>query len=224
MAILLLVAYGVFIFFQTRTQHGLFTAIFEHDEARDHDRVKDANKAKLTLTECILALVVSVALVSIIAVILIDQLEPIIEERHITDPFMGLILVPLVEKLAEHLTAIDEAWDGQMNFALIHCVGSTLQTAMLVTPLVVIIGWIIQHDLSLDFQIFDMVMLILSILTVGNFLRDQKSNYLEGVLCVAVYIAIAVAAYYNPGAHGATQTADTSEETAHLIAKALGGF
>lgn len=182
------------------------------------------SKAKLTLTECLLALVVSVALVSVIAYILVEELDFIIEEHHITDPFMGLILVPLVEKLAEHLTAIDEAWDGQMNFALIHCIGSTLQTAMLTTPLVVIIGWISGNDLSLDFQIFDVVMLILSILTVGNFLRDQKSNYLEGFLCVAVYIAIAVAAFYNPGAHGESQSGATTEETSHLIAKAIGAM
>jgi Ca2+:H+ antiporter len=49
-----------------------------------------------------------------------------------------------------------------------------------------------------SFQTFDIVMLILSIITVGNMLRDQKSNYLEGFLCVVVYIAIAVAAYYYP--------------------------
>lgn len=41
-------------------------------------------------------------------------------------------------------------------------------------------------------------MLILAIITVGNFLRDQKSNYLEGFLCVIVYVIIAVAAFYNP--------------------------
>ena len=53
---------------------------------------------------------------------------------------MGLILVPLVEKFAEHLTAIDEAWDNQVNFALSHVLGATLQTALFNAPLTVIVS------------------------------------------------------------------------------------
>lgn len=177
-AILLLISYVVFLWFQTRTHHGLFNEIFEHDEMRDHDRERDMEKDKLTLTECIVALAISVALVTIIALALVSEIPFLIEEHGVTDPFMGLILVPLVEKAAEHLTAIDEAWDNQMNFALTHCIGATLQTALLNTPLVILVGWGLGIPMSLDFQIFDMVMLILAIITVGNFLRDQKSNYL----------------------------------------------
>ncbi|KAK8106429.1 hypothetical protein PG999_009788 [Apiospora kogelbergensis] len=188
-AVLLLVSYLVFVFFQTKTHDGIFNAIFEHDERRDHDREKDIMKDKLTLTECVVALAVSIALVALLAVALVEQIEPLIEHHGVTDPFMGLILVPLVEKAAEHLTAIDEAYDNQMNFALSHCLGATLQTALLTGPLIVII--------------FDMAMLILSIIAVGNFLRDQKSNYLEGFLLIILYVAIAVAAFYFPNVHAA---------------------
>jgi Ca2+:H+ antiporter len=111
---------------------------------------------------------------------------------------MGLILVPVVEKAAEHLTAVDEAWDDQMNFALSHVLGATIQTALLNAPLVVIVGWGLGKPMGLHFEIFDIVVLILAILVVGNFLRDQKSNYLEGALCLIVYIIIAAGAYYYP--------------------------
>jgi Ca2+:H+ antiporter len=204
-AIVLLVAYLVFVYFQTQTHHGLFEAIFELDEARDDDRHKDAAKAKLTLTECIVALLVAVALVAVIAYQLVLQIPYIIEEHDVTDPFMGLILVPLVEKAAEHLTAIDEAYDNQMNFALSHCLGATLQTALLTAPLVVLVAWGQGIPMGLDFEIFDIAMLLLAIITVGNFLRDQKSNYLEGFLSVTVYVAIAIAAFNYPRTnhHGA---------------------
>lgn len=89
---------------------------------------------------------------------------------------MGLILVPLVEKAAEHITAIDEAWDNQMNLALSHVLGATLQTALFNGPFIVIVGWGMKFDMGLDFDVFNLVMLILAIVTVGNFLRDQKSN------------------------------------------------
>ncbi|KAI1168270.1 hypothetical protein F5B18DRAFT_597751 [Nemania serpens] len=197
-AVLLLIAYVVFVWFQMSSHHSIYDAVFEHDEKRDHDRHKDAAKAKLTLTECAVALAVSVALVTLIALALVSEIEPLVEESGISDPFMGLILVPLVEKAAEHLTALDEAWDNQINFALSHCIGSTIQTAMLNAPLVVIVAWGCGLQLDLSFEIFEIAILILAIITVGNYLRDQKSDYLEGFLCVTTYIAIAVAAFYFP--------------------------
>ena len=103
---------------------------------------------------------------------------------------MGLILVPLVEKVAEHLTAVDEAWDNQMNFALAHVLGATIQTALFNSSLVVIVGWGLNKHMDLNFEIFNIVVLILAIIVVGNFLRDQKSNYLEGALCILIYIIV----------------------------------
>jgi Ca2+:H+ antiporter len=88
-----------------------------------------------------------------------------------------------------------------MNFALFHCLGPSIQTALLNAPLVVIVGWCLDKNMNLNFEIFMIVLLILAILVVGNFLRDGKSNYLEGALCVLVYIIIAVSTWYypNPG-------------------------
>lgn len=198
LAVLLLIAYAVFVFFQARTHHGIYDAIFERDEERDADKHKNLTKAKLTFTECVVALAIGIALVTLIAIILVLQIHYVIEESHVSDPFIGLILVPLVEKFAEHLTAIDEAWDNQMNFALSHVLGATLQTALFNGPLTIVVAWGLGKEMDLLFEVFNLVMLILAILTVGRFLQDQKSNYLEGFLLVALYIAIAVAAYHYP--------------------------
>jgi Ca2+:H+ antiporter len=197
-AVLLLISYLVFVWFQSRTHNGIYDTVFEEDESRDRDRDRDLRKAKLTLTESIIGLAVSITLVTFVALSLVEQIEPIVHDHHVSDAFMGLILVPLVEKAAEHLTAIDEAWDNQMNFALSHVLGATLQTALLNGPLVVIVGWGLAKPMGLEFEIFDIAMLLLAIITVGGFLRDQKSNYLEGFLCVIIYIAIAVAAFNYP--------------------------
>ncbi|KAK3940679.1 hypothetical protein QBC46DRAFT_260518 [Diplogelasinospora grovesii] len=214
-AVLLIVAYLVFVYFQARSHHGIYDAIFVEDEEKDHDKHKDINKKKLTFTECAVALVISIALVTIIAIALVDQIHFMVQERHISDAFMGLILVPLVEKAAEHLTAIDEAYDNQMNFALSHVLGATLQTALFNGPLVVIVGWGLGKPMGLSFEVFDLAVLLLAIITVGNFLRDQKSNYLEGTLCVIVYVAIAVAAFYYPNPHTTgSESASASNATA----------
>lgn len=198
MSVILIIAYGTYVWFQMRSHNSIYDAIFEEDEAKDADHQREIHKNKLTFTECIIALIIAITLVTIIAISLVEQISFIVKERGISDTFMGLILVPLVEKAAEHLTAVDEAWDNQMNLALAHVLGATIQTALFNTPLAVIVGWGLDIDMDLNFEIFAIVTLILSILVVGNFLRDQKSTYLEGSLCVMVYIIVAVAAFYFP--------------------------
>ncbi|KAF2489186.1 Ca2+/H+ antiporter [Lophium mytilinum] len=197
-AVILLFSYMVFIFFQTKTHDGLYGEVLEADEAKDRDRQHDLAKDKLTFTECVVALLIAIACVSLIAIFLVEQIEFLVKERGVSDAFVGLILLPLVEKAAEHLTAVDEAFDNQMNFALAHVLGASVQTALFNTPLVIIVGWGLGVHMDLNFEIFDAVMLILAILVVGSFLRDGKSNYLEGVLCVLVYMIIAICAFYYP--------------------------
>jgi Ca2+:H+ antiporter len=89
-----------------------------------------------------------------------------------------------------------------MNFALAHVLGASIQTALLNTPLVVLVGWGLNIGMDLKFEVFDSVSLILAILVVGSFLRDGKSNYLEGVLLVMVYIIIAIGAFFYPNPPG----------------------
>ncbi|PYI15528.1 vacuolar H+/Ca2+ exchanger [Aspergillus japonicus CBS 114.51] len=196
-AVILLVAFLMYLFYNLHSHHSIFDEVLEFDEHQDEDREKEMKRAKLTLVECFIAIAVSLACVCMSAVFLVEEIEHIVD-RGVSDNFVGLILVPLVEKAAEHLTAIDEAWDNQINFALFHCLGPSIQTALLNAPLAVIVGWGLGKDLGLNFEIFMIVLVVLSILVVGNFLRDGKSNYLEGGLCVLVYVIIAVSTWYYP--------------------------
>lgn len=199
-ACILLIAFLTYVWFQMRSHHGLYDNLFEEDEAKDLDRHRDLNKSKLTLTECFIALVLGLACVSMHAIFLVEEIPSVIEQNNgaLSETFMGLILVPLVEKASEHLTAVDEAWDNQMNFALAHVLGSTVQTALLNASLVVLVGWGLDVPMDLNFSTFQVILLILSILVVGNFIRDQESNYLEGALCILVYLIIAVTTWYFP--------------------------
>ncbi|KAL8728015.1 MAG: hypothetical protein Q9166_005686 [cf. Caloplaca sp. 2 TL-2023] len=213
-SVIMFVAFLLYVWFQMRTHHSIYDAVLERDEARDHDRHKDLKKDKLTLTECILALVIAITFVCLHAIYLVEQIEYIVHEQGVSDSFMGLILVPLVEKAAEHLTAVDEAWDNQMNFALAHVLGATIQTAMFNGPLVVIVGWGLHKAMDLNFEIFNAVILILAIIVAGNFLRDGKSNYLEGALCILIYIIIAVASFSYPNPkEGEAGTSEISSTT-----------
>ncbi|PVH89473.1 vacuolar H+/Ca2+ exchanger [Cadophora sp. DSE1049] len=202
-SILLIIAFGMYIWYNARTNHSIFDEVLEQDEHDDLDHHVDLAKPKFTLTECMVAITGSIILVTVLAVFLVNRIEDVVE-AGIPDQFLGLILLPLVEKAAEHLTAVDEAWDGQMNFALYHCLGPSIQTALFNAPLVVIVGWVLGKPMDLNFEIFMIVLLVLSITVVGNFLRDGESNALEGGLLVIVYFIIAVAAWYYPDPDVAT--------------------
>ena len=71
-----------------------------------------------------------------------------------------------------------------INVALYHCLGPSIQTALFNAPLAVVIAWMMGKPLDLNFEIFMVGLLVLSILVVGNLLRDGESNWLEGALLV----------------------------------------
>jgi Ca2+:H+ antiporter len=99
-AIISLVGYLIYVAYQTISHDGLFHEIYEADEHKDLDRHEELAKPKLTLTEAFVALVISLACVSLIAIFLVLEIPYMVEERHVSDAFVGLILVPLVEKIA----------------------------------------------------------------------------------------------------------------------------
>jgi Ca2+:H+ antiporter len=88
--------------------------------------------------------------------------------------------------------------------AMAHVMGASIQTALLNAPLVVLVGWGLGIQMDYNFAMFDAVALVLAVLVVGSFLRDGKSNYLEGVLCIMVYIIIAICAFFFPNPVHAT--------------------
>lgn len=107
-----------FLFFNLRSHQSIYDDVLELDEEKDEDRVDEIKRSKLTLIECIIAIAVALTFVCMSAVFLVQEIEYIVLHRGIPDNFMGLILVPLVEKAAEHLTAIDEAWFVTPSFIL----------------------------------------------------------------------------------------------------------
>ena len=105
-----LLALSRYLVYNLHSHNSIFDEILELDEEQNEDRHKEIARVKLTLTECFIAIVIALVCVCMSAVFLVQEIEHIVHEKGVPDNFMGLILVPLVEKAAEHLTAIDEAW------------------------------------------------------------------------------------------------------------------
>ena len=114
-AIISLIGYLIYLFYQTVSHDGLLHEIYEADDHKDNDRHEELAKPKLTLTEVVVALLIALACVALIAIFLVEQI-PFIVEHGVSDAFVGLILVPLVEKLAgmyNHLPHMDSVTNAR---------------------------------------------------------------------------------------------------------------
>ncbi|CAK3992167.1 vacuolar Ca H(+) exchanger [Lecanosticta acicola] len=207
-AVILAVVYVFYLVFQLRTHSGLFTDDQEegkHGEPEPGEEVNpDVARAEnaeedgrtLGLWSALTTLILTTVCVGFCAEFLVDAINPIVDSTPMSKTFIGIILLPIVTNAAEHVTAVIVSWKGKMNLALLVDLGSGLQIALFVTPLLVILAWIMGKDLTLHFQLFETVVFFLSVLVVNVLIRGGTSNYLEGLMLVGWYLIIAVAFFY----------------------------
>ena len=191
-AIIMLFLYISYLFFQLKTHTELF------DDAESQEAEGEDGATLLGPWAAGAVLVVITLLVAICAEYLVDSIDSIVEEAHISKTFIGLILIPIVGNAAEHVTAVIVAWKNKMDLAIGVAIGSSLQIALFVTPFLVVLGWIMDRDMTLHFETFETVAFFLASLVVVLLIQDGKSNYLEGLLCLGMYTIIALAFYVLP--------------------------
>ncbi|KAK3329912.1 vacuolar calcium ion transporter [Apodospora peruviana] len=166
----------------------------------------EPSKPQTSMTTAILLLLVSTGLVAVCAEFMIDSIDDIVSSQSgISEAFIGLILLPVVGNAAEHVTAVTVALKNKMDLAIGVALGSSIQIALFVTPLVVLLGWIMDKDMSLFFTLFETICMFVSAFIVNFLVLDGRSNYLEGALLCAAYVIISVAAFFSPNPRAASQ-------------------
>ena len=162
-AIILLILYVLYLVFQLRTHKDFFD---EEGPAEGEENEPDEPQL-LTPWAAGIALVVITVAVAICAEYLVDSIDSIVQTAHISRTFIGLILLPIVGNAAEHVTAVVVAMKDKMDLAIGVAIGSSMQIALLVTPFLVILGWIIGQPMTLHFETFETVVFFLSVLVVN---------------------------------------------------------
>ncbi|RMD41781.1 hypothetical protein DV735_g3358, partial [Chaetothyriales sp. CBS 134920] len=190
-SIILLGIYVSYLVFQLKTHSDLFDDSEAQESEEEGDQILGVGGA-LTL------LVVVTILVSLCADYLVDSIDDIVASSGISKTFIGLILIPIVGNAAEHVTAVIVAYKDKMDLAIGVAIGSSLQIAIFVTPFLVVLGWIMNRPMSLHFETFETVSFFLASLVVVLLIQDGKSNYLEGLLCLGMYLIIALAFWVLP--------------------------
>lgn len=152
----------------------------------------------LSRTSAVFLLLVSTALVAVCAEFMVSSINGLVASGDVGEMFIGLIVLPIVGNAAEHVTAITVAMKNKMDLAIGVAVGSSIQIALFVTPLIVIIGWCMDRQMTLYFTLFETVCLFVSTFIANFLVLDGRSNYLEGALLVATYVIIGIMAFFYP--------------------------
>ena len=155
-------------------------------------------KKNLSRTSAVLLLLIVTALVAVCAEFLVSSINYLVSNTGVSEEFIGLIILPIVGNAAEHVTAVTVASKNKMDLAIGVAVGSSIQIALFVTPVIVLLGWALGKDMSLYFSLFETIALFVSAFIVNFLVLDGRSNYLEGALLIAAYVIIAVAAFFYP--------------------------
>lgn len=185
-SIILVVMYVGYLYFQLRSH----THLYADDEAEEEPTLQIWVAGGL--------LVVSTILVGVTSEWLVDSLDGFSSQYGVPKSFIGLILLPIVSNAAEHVTAVVAARRNAVDLAMGVAVGSSIQIAIFVLPLLVIIGWIADKPLSLLFDPFVAILLFLAVLIVSYAIADGRSNWMEGWILQNVFVLMAFASWYIP--------------------------
>jgi Ca2+:H+ antiporter len=118
-----------------------------------------------------------------------------------TRVFLGVIVVAVVGNAAEHSTAVMVAMKNRMELSLGIAIGSSLQIALFVAPVLVILSHFIgPQPMDLVFTPAEVLAVFLAVLISGQIAGDGESNWLEGVQLLAVYLILAVVFFFLPEA------------------------
>ncbi|EMR86898.1 hypothetical protein ACHAP3_000044 [Botrytis cinerea] len=167
--------------------------------AHEEDEDEEGEEAQLHILVAWATLAICTAIIGICAEFMVDSISAVTEGGAISEEFVGLILLPIVGNAAEHATAVTVACKDKMDLAIGVAVGSSMQVALFLIPLLVVIGWIMGNDaMNLSFDGFQVAVLFVAILLVNYLIGDGKSHWLEGMLLQCLYIIIAVCAWYYP--------------------------
>ncbi len=194
-AALLLGLYGLSVFYDLTRP--LESTVRSGDEAsaHPHPHVKGGWRMPLVM------LVISAGFLAWMSEILVGAVEPVVHTLGVSEFFLGIILIPVIGNLAEHMVAVQLAAKNKMDFSLAVSLGSATQIALFAAPVLVFLSIPLGHPLTLVFTNFEIIAVGLCALVAALIAIDGESNWLEGAQLVAVYLILAVAFFSLPVGH-----------------------
>jgi Ca2+:H+ antiporter len=192
-AIVLIITYVLSLIFTLRTHSHLYTGgVDEHSEEEAIGTHGWSQKKSVSI------LLGATVLVAVMSEFLVGAVEAASHQLGLTEVFVGVILVAIIGNAAEHSTAVLVAMKNKMDLALNIAIGSSMQVALFVAPVLVFASYLFEKPMNLLFTPLEIVAVTVSVLVVTMISQDGESNWMEGVLLLAVYTILGLTFYFLP--------------------------
>jgi Ca2+:H+ antiporter len=193
-SIAMIVVYLFTLFFSMKTHSYLYDVGVEVEE--DGGFAAAGKKPNIWIWVSVLLLIT--LLVAIESELLVGALSEATNHLGLTELFTGIILLPVIGNAAEHATAVVVALKDKMDLSMSVALGSSLQIALFVAPVLVIAGWFLGQPMDLNFNPFELVTMLVAVAVANSVSADGSSNWLEGMLLLATYFVIGTAFFFHP--------------------------
>jgi len=192
-AVVMIILYALYIAYTVRAPK----LAPEHELA---EAAKALHVPKMPLSTALGLLAFAAVGIAIMSETLVGTVEPVSRGLGLSEFFIGIILVPLIGNVAEHLVAVQVAWKNRMDLSLGISLGSSLQVALFVAPVLVFTSLLFSQRLLLVFSPYELLALAAASFTAALVSQDGESNWLEGAMLLAVYVIFGLAFFLLPSA------------------------
>lgn len=151
-----------------------------------------------SIGKSVTVLALATAGIVVLSELLVGSAEAVVAQSGISEFFLGIILVPIIGNVAEHLVAITVAYKNKMDLSMEIAVSSSLQIALFVAPILVFISLLMGNPLTLVFNPFELSALGAAVLISYFVSADGETNWLEGAALFVVYIILGLAFFIFP--------------------------
>jgi len=149
-----------------------------------------------SLRKAVIVLIAAAATIGVLSEFLVGSTEEAVQSLGLSEFFVGLILIPIIGNAAEHSSAVLMAMKNRMDLAVGIAVGSSIQVALLIGPLLVFLGLALGQPMDLAFTVMEVASVAVAVAIASSVMKDSESNWLEGAFLLVAYAAIGVAFYF----------------------------
>jgi Ca2+:H+ antiporter len=190
----LLISYVLGLLFSLRTHRELFAG-----HSGEIGAAEEQKKISTRPYQLLAVLAIVTALIAWMSEILVGSIEPVAERFGMTQVFIGVIIVAMVGNSAEQSTAVLMATKNRMDLALSIAIGSSIQIALFVAPMLVFASYLLAPaPIDLVLTPAEILAVTFSVVIAGQICGDGESNWFEGVQLLAVYAIVAMLFYFLP--------------------------
>jgi Ca2+:H+ antiporter len=190
-AIVLFITYACLLGFELVTHKQLYVV---DSSAEDETQGTDG----WSVSKSLLVLIVATGLVALMSEFLVGAVEAARSTLGLTEVFVGVILIAVIGNAAEHSTAVMMAMKNKMGISLGIAVGSSLQIALFVAPVLVFASYFFGRPMDLEFTLPEVVAVIAAVHLIFQISGDGETNWLEGVQLLSVYLILVILFFYLP--------------------------